>query len=253
MSDISSSAPQRPRLFDAHRLFHFLLHPVDGLKQLAAQETALWLFPLLILSTMLLLAVITAGFLQARAAAMGEVPLPPDWQSWTPEMQNNYMQAIQATQSPTYVYVIPAVLGLIKLWLGWLLLSGLLHLFSTILGGRGKMSSALNIVAWASLPFALRDVLRVVFMLVAGHPIVSPGLSGFSSTTFLSQLLANVDLFLLWQAVLLIFGFHFSDGLSRGKSVAIVVLVLLAALFVQAGLGTLSAGFRGMMINRPFL
>ncbi len=252
MSDISSPAPQRPRLFDTRRLFHFLLHPVQGIKNLVAEESALWLSPMLILSATLLLAVVLGGFLQARAAAMGEVPLPPDWQYWTPEMQNNYMQAIQATQSPTYVYVIPAVLGLVRLWLGWLVLSGLFHLFSTILGGRGKMSSALNIVAWASLPFALRDLLRVVFMLFVRHPISNPGLSGFSSAVFLSQMLANVDLFLFWQAVLLILGFHFSDGLSRGKSVAVVILVLLIALFAQAGLGALSAGFRGMMINRPF-
>ncbi|MGC8856623.1 MAG: Yip1 family protein [Anaerolineae bacterium] len=252
LSDVSAPALQRPHLLDVRRVFRFLLHPVQEIQHLAAEESALWLFPMLILSLTLLLTVVLGGFLQARTAAMGEVPLPPDWQSWTPEMQNNYMQAIQATRSPTYVYLIPAVLGWIKLWLGWFVLSGLFHLFSTILGGRGKMSSALNIVAWASLPFALRDLLRVAFMLLAHHPISSPGLSGFSSAVFLSQMLANVDLFLLWQAALLILGFRFSDGLSRGKSVAVVLLVLLIALVAQAGWGALSAGFRGRITNQPF-
>ena len=40
-----------------------------------------------------------------------------------------------------------------------LLLAALLHFGSTLLGGRGSMQGALNIVAWASLPFAL-GVLR---------------------------------------------------------------------------------------------
>ena len=66
------------------------------------------------------------------------------------------------------------------------------------------MRSALNVVAWAGLVFALRDVLRVIFMLIAGHAIASPGLSAFSGNLFVSKLLANVDLFLAWHIFLLV-------------------------------------------------
>jgi hypothetical protein len=199
------------------------------------------------------LAVIVAGYLKSRAALMGEIALPPDWQFWTPEMQNNYMQAQQATQGPVFTYVIPLVGSLAALWLGWLVLAGLLHLGSTLLAGRGSMQSALNIVAWASLPFAVRDIFRMVFVLSAGHVITSPGLSGFAAGAgFLSQLLARTDVFLIWSAILLVIGFRVADGLSRSKALAGVGIVMLIVLLAQAGLGALSSGFGGAVVQRPF-
>jgi hypothetical protein len=208
---------------------------------------------MLILSITAILVVIVAGYLKSRAALMGEVQLPPDWEFWTPEMQNNYMQAQQATQGPVFLYIMPMIGSLTGLWLGWLLLAALLHFGSTLLGGRGSMQSALNVVAWASLPFAVRDLLRVIFMLAAGHAILSPGLSGFTSTPgFLSQLLARLDIFLIWHVILLVIGFAVSDGLPRGKAVTGVVVVLAIVLLAQAGLGALSAGFGGLAVQRPF-
>lgn len=115
------------------------------------------------------------------------------------------------------------------------------------------MQSALNVVAWASLPFAVRDLLRIVFMLSARHAIVSPGLSGFSSgSAFVSQLLTRADIFLIWNVILLIIGFAIADGLSRGKAVTGVLVVILLVLLAQAGLGALGSGFGGLAVQRPF-
>jgi Zn-dependent alcohol dehydrogenase len=89
------------------------------------------------------------------------------------------------------------------------------------------MQSALNVVAWASLPFALRDLLRIVFMLSTGHAILSPGLSGFVSTPgFLAELLARLDIFLIWNVVLLALGLGITDSLPRGKALAGVANVI---------------------------
>lgn len=220
---------------------------------MASESRATWLTPMLILTITAILVVVVAGYLRSRAALMGEIPLPPDWEFWTPEMQNNYMQAQQATQGPTFVYIIPMVGSLTGLWLGWLLLAALLHFGSTLLGGRGSMQSALNVVAWASLPFAVRDLLRIVFMLAAGHAILSPGLSGFTSTPGLvSQLLMRVDIFLIWHVILLVIGFALTDGLPRGKAVTGVLVVVLLVLFAQAGLGALASSFGGLAVQRPF-
>jgi hypothetical protein len=248
MTDITPNT----RRFDFKQILAFLIHPRQGMERLAAEEKPTWLMPMLVLSIMLLLRTIVSGYLQARASSMGQTALPADWQWWTPDMQNNYMQAIQATQGPVFVYIIPAVTGLAKLWLGWLIVGGLLHLASTLLGGRGSMRSVLNLAAWACLPFALRDLLRVVFMLVAQHPIASPGLSGFGGVLFLSKVLASVDVFFLWFAILLGIGLRITDNLPAGKAAAGVAIVLLLVLLVQGGLGTLSASLGGMMITRPF-
>src|SRR5688572_9288741 len=181
---IDSKLDQRPaRRFDFSPILATLFHPRQAFAEMASGSRAVWLTPMLVLSVTASLAVFVAGYLKSRAALMGEIPLPRDWQFWTPEMQNNYMQAQQATQGPVFTYIIPLVGALTALWLGWLVLAGLLHLGSTLLGGRGSMQSALNVVAWASLPFALLDLLRILFMLATGHAILSPGLSGFAGST----------------------------------------------------------------------
>ena len=252
MTDITLDQ-RSPRRLDLPRAGAMLLRPRKGFEEIASESRATWLTPMLILTITAILVVIVAGYLRSRSALMGEIPLPPDWEFWTPEMQNNYMQAQQATQGPTFVYIIPMVGSLTGLWLGWLLLAALLHFGSTLLGGRGSMQSALNVVAWASLPFAVRDVLRIIFMLAAGHAIASPGLSGFTSTSgLISQLLARVDIFLIWHVVLLVIGLALTDGLPRSKAVTGVLVVLLLVLFAQAGLGALASSFGGLAVQRPF-
>lgn len=248
---------QKVKLFNFKRLFAFVLHPRQVFEQISAEGRPAWLLPMLLLSLGVLMRVILTGFLNARAAAMGEVSLPPDWQWWSPDMQNNYMQGIQATQGPAFVYVIPAVTGLAGLWLGWPILSSLLHLFSTLLGGRGSQASTLNVVAWSSLPFAVRDLLRVIYMLIAKHAIVSPGLSGFVSSTtgaasFLGNLLKHADLFLIWHVLLLVAGLYLLDSLTKSKTWLAVLVIVLLSLLAQAGIGTLVSGLGGTVISRPF-
>ncbi len=250
MTELNPSKPARRLNFA--RILEVLLQPQRALAEIAGEPNPTWLTPMLALSLAALLSVLVSGYLTSRAAMMGEMSLPQDWQYWTPDMQNNYMQAQQAMQGTVFVYVIPLVLGLIGLWLGWLILSGLLHLGSTLLGGRGSMQGALNIVAWTSLPFVVRDVLRVIFMLLAGHAIVSPGLSGFAgSGVFVAQILSRVDVFFLWSILLLIIGFGAADGLPRNKAIIGVAVVLLLMLLMQSGLGVLSSNMSGLAVQRP--
>lgn len=163
------------------------------------------------------------------------------------------MQAQQATQGPLFMYVLPLLGALASLWLGWIIFSGILRLVSTLLGGRGTMQSALNVVAWASLPFLVRDILRIVYMLLASHAIASPGLSGFAASSgFTSSLLAQTDLFLFWNIALLVIGFSIADGLPRGKALAGVLIIVIVILFAQAGLGALGSSFSASGVERPF-
>lgn len=252
MADITLSQ-QPARRLDFPRIQALLFRPRQAFQQMASESRPTWLTPMLVLTLTATLVVIVAGYLKARAAMMGEMQLPQDWQYWSPDMQKNYMQAQQATQGPVFVYVMPLIKSLTGLWLGWLFLGALLHFGSTLLGGRGSMQGALNIVAWASLPFAIRDVLQIVFMLIAKHAIISPSLSGFVTTTgFVSQLLKHLDIFLIWNVILLVIGFGIADSLPRNKAMTGVVVIMLLALLAQAGLGALTAGLGGTAVQRPF-
>ena len=252
MTDTTLSQ-QPARRFDLPRLQAMLFRPRRAFEEVTSEARATWLTPMLVLTITAILVVMVAGNLKARAAAMGEIQLPQDWQYWTPEMQENYMRAQQTTQSPVFLYVMPMLGSLTGLWVGWLLLAALLHFGSTLLGGRGSMQGALNIGAWASLPFALRNLLRIVFMLSAGHAIISPGLSGFASTPgFVAQLLTRLDIFLIWNIILLVIGFGIADSLPRTKAVTGVLVIMLLVLLAQAGLGSLGSGLGGAGVQRPF-
>lgn len=246
------SERQVGRRFDIQRMFSTLFRPSRAFEIIKTEARSSWLTPMLILSLSALLAVLVSGYLRTQAAMLGEVALPPGWEYWTPNMQNDYMQAQQLNQGKVVMYIFPLVGAWAGLWLGWVVLGGLLHLGSTLLGGRGSMQSALNITAWASLPFALRDILRILYMLIEQHAINSPGLSGFGTSIFMVQILSRTDIFLFWSILLLIIGFAVVDGLTRGKAILGVLIVMLIILSAQAGLGSMISNLGGAASQRPF-
>lgn len=248
----STTSHLQQNQFNLRLIPAMLLHPGQAFSQIGTERKRAWMAPLLILSLTTVLALLINGYFQSRSA-MGAVPqLPPDWQYWSAEMQNDYMEAMQATQSPTIIYVIPVVFGLAKLWLGWVIVGGLLHLFSTLLGGRETITDSLNIYAFSILPFAIRDVLRISFVLISQHQIQKAGLSGFvvgndAGSLFWSQILSGLDLFLVWHAVLLIVGFHLFANLPHKKAVIVVFAMLMISILAQAGIGAVSARVGAML------
>jgi len=241
------------RRFDLPHLLSIFTRPRQTFTELNAGERAAWLTPMLVLTVSVILVVLASGFVRSRAASEVSVELPADWEFWTPEMQENFLQAQQATQGPMFTYILPLLGALSSLWLGWFVFSGILHLTSTILGGRGAMRGALNVVAWAGMPYLIRDLLRILYIVVTGSVITSPGLSGFAGDSgFLSSLLARTDLFLLWHVILLGIGAGISEGLPRGKAFAGVIVILLVVLLIQAGVGALGSSFGLSVVSRPY-
>lgn len=233
-------------------------YPRRTFQRIASLQNVNWLTPLLIISCFVLINVLVAGKLKNQAAMSGEITYPPDFQYYTPEQQAQYTQAIQSTQGPVFVYVLPAIISLVGVWLGWLILGGVLHLITTLFGGRGSTAVSMNIVAWGSLPLALRALVQVIYMLAAQKLITYPGLSGFSPTgegswlLFVSQILQLIDIYLIWQTLLLILGVRLSTALSPVKSILGVVLAVVLIMLLQSGLSYASSLFRNLSITRPF-
>lgn len=258
MTEATVPQAETPRRFQFGWAPGVLFRPRQAFTRILKQNRAVWLTPILILSITTLIRVLIAGSINQAAAQSGQVQLPPDFQYYSPQDQAQFMQAAQATQGPVFVYVFPAVSALLGVWVGWLLVGGLLHLVLTLLGGRGDTASAMNLVAWASLPFAVRDGVRILAMLTTHQLIRSPGLRGFAPlgegnlSLFLAAFLALVDLYLVWHFLLLVIGVRSGDGFPRGKAVGGVLITLLLVLGLQALLGFLSAKLGGLTIVRPF-
>lgn len=234
------------------------LRPATAFRRINSQTTSTWLTPLVILSVVVLINVLVGGKLKSQAAMMGEITYPPDFQYYSPEQQAQYMQAIQSTQGPVFTYVLPAISSLLGVWFGWLILGGIVHLVTTLLGGRGSTILSMNIVAWASLPLAVREVIQIIYMLATKKLIVNPGLSGFSPANasglvlFLVLLLGIIDIYLIWQIILVILGVRIATKLSTTKAVFGVIISVLVILLLQTGLSYLVNVLSELNITRPF-
>ncbi len=217
-----------------------LLKPVRGLKEITTRDRAFWLVPLLVISLAALLSILVAGPLRGQQSQDG-TNLPPDFQYYTPEQQQQFTQAQQTGASPLFTFVFPAATLLAGIWISWALLGGMLHLGLTLAGSRSSSVKSLNLVGWASLPFAVRYLLQAGYILFTRNLISSQGLSGFSPPgSFLGAFLAQVDIFLIWQIALLFIGVPLIAGMSRRKAwlvtaVVLFILLCLASLPAFAG------------------
>lgn len=117
---------------------------------------------------------------------------------------------------------------------------------------------SMNIVAWASLPLALRALIQIISMLVTKNLISNPGLSGFSPAgdsglmLFIGQILKLIDIYIVWQIILLILGVRTSTALSVSKSTSGVILTLCVILALQAGMAYFGILLGNLSFTRPF-
>ena len=257
-SDAPAEVLAPPRRIQWGWVLPALFRPRQTFSKIAAQSGDVWLTPILILMVVAVLRAVAAGPIKAAATASGAGNVPAAVQYYTPEQQTQLQQAQAGLSGPVFVYVFPAVLAALETWVGWLLVVGLLHLILTMLGGRGASRQAMNLVAWASLPFAVRDGVRLVYMLATHQLISQAGLAGFApadgsdSSVFLAQVLAFVDLYLVWHALLLVAGVRSGDKLSLGKAWGGDVITLAIVLLLEALPGFGLTKLSGLSGFQPF-
>jgi len=250
--------PKAPRAWHFEWLWPVLRHPRQALTTIRAQATPAWLTPLLVLSVLVVPQVLVAGPIQRQALIEAGPSLPADFEFYAPEDQARFLQAAEAAQGPAFLYAFPAGIALAQVWLGWLIVGSALHLVLTVLGGRSTVGEALNLAAWSGLPYGVRCIVRTVWMLATRELIASPGLSGFvdsqagAGSLFLSHLLGVVDVYLLWQAALLLLGVRSENDPGRRTAWAAVLITLAIALLLQVLPGFLAGRLGSLTIVRPF-
>ncbi len=247
----------RPWRFD--RVVPLLIRPRQTLADIVAADRPQWRTPIVLLLLATVIHALVAGSIKAAARAAGEVILPPNFEYYTPEQQAQFQQAATATNNPTFNYILPALGAALSALLLWLLVSWLLHLVLTLLGGRGSSQGAINVVAWASLPFVLRAVVQIVAMLMTDRLVGGGGLSGFAPAgegalrVFLASMLGQIDLYTIWHILLVYIGARFSSQLPRGKCWLAVLLVFALVMAVRALPDVVLYRFGDLTIIQPFL
>ncbi len=186
---------------------------------------------------------------EAQAGAASQ-PLDPEAQQRITEFAAN----------PLFTVVVPGVTTLIGLFISWLLWAGALHLLSVMVGGDSQFGSMWRTVVWSSLPLILRNIIQIGFVLVTGTVIANPGLSGLvtqersvtdliasppgAGALALQTLLAQIDIFNIWNIVLLVVAVMVTARVSARKAVLITLgvwVLFLAARMALAIVPTLLA------------
>jgi len=92
MAEIALETIRRERQIRRKWLISVLTRPSEAFAQIAAQTDSVWILPLLVISIAALINVAASGWLKQAAAAVGEVPIPPELQYLPPEQQAQYIR-----------------------------------------------------------------------------------------------------------------------------------------------------------------
>jgi hypothetical protein len=253
---VTTSEPVKRFRFDW--ITGVIFHPGRTFEQISDQTKSSWLLPILLLTLTTIARVVVAGRIKQTMMLNAGPTLPPNFEYYSPEQQAQFLQAAQATSGPVFVYVFPLIVALVGIWIGWLLVGGLLHLVVTLMGGRGATGYSINLVAWASIPFVILDIIRTITMLATKQLIETQGLAGFApassdgSLTYLASLLSLVNIFLIWHIILLIIGVRKGNGLALGKASFAVIITIGLVVAVEALISFLVGKLGGLTIVRPF-
>lgn len=243
--------------------FHFewvvpvFLKPRKMVKKVVMEEKAVWLTPLALISALIILSTLVAAPIRRAAIQMG-LNIPIDFQYYSAEQQAQFMNAQASLTSPLFLYVFPILVGLVSIWLSWFILSSLLHLSLTLSGSRASNIRSYNLAAWSFLPIALRHIIQILAMFFAKTIVLSPGLSGFFPSdatglvSFVSALTGLIDVYLIWQIVLLVIGVVPLSGLTKSKAWIATGISLVILVILQAIPGFISNTISGLTTSSPF-
>lgn len=246
---------ESPRAFHFEWIFPILFRPQKTLKEINQQTKGVWIVPLLLLTVMVILrAVVSGPVLRSNLVTISPEDSPSyEWLSDEEKMQ--LQEAVDNQGNDLSIVILPAVAGVLGTWVSWLIFGAILHLGLTIAGTRSNTGSSLNLVAWTSMPFVVRELVQMIAVLVTQKAIAGNGLSGFIAVdaqgfqVFLRSLLAFVDIYMIWQVVLLLLSVTPEIKAQRARAwsaVIIAVIIFLAVLalpgFIGAQLSGLSTG-----------
>ena len=231
--------------------------PRKTIEKITSQEKSVWLTPLLVISAMIILSVLVAGPIKRNIIQMG-LNTPENFQYYSAEQQAQFQSAQANRTSPLFLYIFPMLTGIAGLWVSWFLMSSLIHLSLTLAGSRAQNIRSYNLAAWSFLPIGVRHLVQIVAMLVTKTVVSSPGFSGFITgdlkglTAFFAALLGLIDIFFIWQIILLLIGVSPLSGLKRSKAWGATAVSMLILMLLLAVPGFLSSALGGLSTSMPF-
>ncbi len=216
----------------------------------------IWLAPaLIVLLALIIVTAASAPFVSETARQQAEAQMQSQMGSLSGAQAEQMSSTLDTFTSPLFLAVTSVALAALGLALTWLFRGGVLVFISYLLGTEMKYIQMVTLVLWSWLPFALRDLVQAIHIVVNGQPALNRGLSFLVASSDQTQnagnllygLLAQVDVFLLWHLLLLAIGITVSTRSTRER----ITLATLSYWAVTALIG-LSPTVLGMLM-RPAL
>jgi len=150
--------------------------------------------------------------------------------------------------------VFPILSGVAGYYIFSLLMASILYLVLTLTGSRAPRLKIGNIVAWAMVPFGLRELVKFFVIGFSKKLIEYPGLSNLVDVeaggfiAYLRGVLGYIDIYWLLFVGLLVIGAIQVSGLKQRKAVTatlIAAFIMLLLLGIPSLVGSLFGGLSG--------
>jgi hypothetical protein len=246
--EMTEATPTNGR-FHFKWLFPLLVRPRQTFEHVLLRK-ATWYTPMLVISLLLIAQVFVKGFMSPPASEMMPTEGIPSESVPSKGMDvgggsgGEGMDEVATVSEPSSGWrdsLLPAAGRLTGLWIGWFVLTLVLFVALVISGSQGNFTQALNLTAWSSLPYAIQIPTQVLFAFIYSSATTLPqGLAGLATKVqglggqYLGTSLQRVDVFLIWQVVLLMIGTVYISQLPAGKARWLVVLAILIYLVLAA-------------------
>ena len=240
---------KKPRKGYLKWLFQLFYKPRATLTKVGAEDVSNKRTPLLFISIIVVLAVLIAAPVKTQQLQMGAT-LPEDFQWWSEEQQQQYLEAQANQASPIFMILFPALQGILGYLIFSMLMASILYLALTLAGSRAPRLKIGNLVAWAMVPFGLRELVKFFVVGSSKKLVENPGLSNLIETeadglsAYWRGILGSIDLYWLLFLVLLIIGAILISGLKKRKAIITTIIAVLIMLLLQ-GLPSLVSSFLG--------
>ena len=197
-------------------LFGWIDQPKKTLRSVIRQPRwPLWLAPALAIVLALVIAtVVSAPSASELARQQAEQQVASQMGQLSGEQADQVEKSLETFTSPLFIGATGIALGTLGLILTWLFRGAVLFLIAYLLGTDTRYVQMVTLALWCWLPFALRDLVQAVYVLINGQLPLNKGLSflvasgdqvqnaGNLAYGFLSQ----VDPFLAWHLFLVAIG-----------------------------------------------
>lgn len=224
-----------------------LFKPRSTSKKIVKQEKSVWQIPLIILSIISILVIISAAPIRRENALTG-AGLPEGSEWWSDDQMQKYREAQQNMSSATFMYLFPTITRLLGIWFNWMVFSSVLYLSLTLAGSRAPRVKSSNLVAWAMVPLAFRSIVELILIfarkqLPTGTALaMSIGETKSKLLMLVKGMLGQIDAYWVWFVVILFIGVVYLSSIKKSKAVWVTILVVLIMLVIQ-GLPTLVSSY----------